>query len=88
MQTIEANPGAAPAIADIDLAIGQMLALAELANVAFSANDGRLIMRSSRMDAKYWPTVRWYLDQIGVDAIIDYFSRTTDEDRAALSATA
>ena len=72
----------------IDIAIGQMLALAELANVTFHVVDDRLVMRSSRMDPKLWAPVRWYLDQIGVDAIRDYFKRTTTEDRAALSAAA
>jgi hypothetical protein len=45
-------------------------------------------MRATGMDPKHWPTIRWYLDQIGVPAIIDYFNRTTNEDRAALSAPA
>ena len=88
MYTLEAKPAIDPRTTDTDVAIGQMLALAELANVAFSAADGRLVVRSTRMDTKHWPTIRWYLDQIGVPAIIDYFNRTTDEDRAALSATA
>ena len=88
MKTIEAFQDGAPDITDTDVAIGQMLALAEVANVAFNVNDGRLIMRSSRLDPKLWHPIRWYLDQIGIDAIIDYFHRTTDADRAALSAAA
>jgi hypothetical protein len=88
MHTLEAKPAINPHTTDTDIAIGQMLALAELANVAFTAADGRLMVRSSRMDPKHWSTIRWYLDQIGVPAIIDYFNRTTDKDRAALSAPA
>ena len=76
----EANP--------IDLAVAQMLALAEVANVGFDVADGRLVMRSAHMDWKLWPPVRRYLDEIGVDAIIDYFQRHGLEERAALSAAA
>jgi hypothetical protein len=50
MHTIEAKPAIAPRTTDTDVAIGQMLALAELANVAFTAADGRLIMRATGMD--------------------------------------
>lgn len=74
--------------AEIDLAIGQMLALAERANVSFHIQDGRLAMVSTRLDPKLWAPVRWYLDEIGLEAITDYFRRTTDEDRAVLSAAA
>ena len=72
----------------VDLAIGQMLALAAVANVGFDVVDGRLAMRSAHMDWKLWPPVRRYLDEIGVAAIIDYFQRHGLEERAALSAAA
>jgi hypothetical protein len=45
-------------------------------------------MVSTRLDPKLWAPVRWYLDEIGLEAITDYFRRTTDEDRAVLSAAA
>ena len=71
-----------------DLAVGQMLALAEVANVGFDVVDGRLVMRSAHMNWKLWPPVRRYLDELGVEAILDYFQRHGLEERAALSAAA
>ena len=71
-----------------DLAVAQFLELAKLANVTFQVVDGRLVMRSSRIDWKRWPTVRFYLDQIGIAAITEFFRRNTDEARAKLSAAA
>jgi hypothetical protein len=45
-------------------------------------------MFSSHANWKLWMPVRAYLDEIGVEAIVDYFARTTSEDRAVLSAAA
>ena len=74
--------------ADTDLSIAQMLALAQAANVSFDMVGDRLVIRSTHMDWKLWPPVRWYLDEIGIPAITEYFKRTTPEDRALLSARA
>lgn len=71
-----------------DLAVAQMLDLAKLANVSFQLVDDRLVMHSARMNAKFWPPVRHCLDEIGVDAIADYFRRTTPREREALAAAA
>jgi hypothetical protein len=73
---------------DVDLSIAQMLALAQAANVSFDIAGDRLVIRSTRIDWKLWPPVRWYLDEIGIPAITDFFKRTTAEDRAVLSALA
>ena len=73
---------------EIDLSIAQMLALARAANVSFDIAGDRLVIRSTQMDWKLWPPVRWYLDEIGIPAITAYFKRTTPEDRALLSALA
>lgn len=72
----------------VDVSIGQMLDLAKLAKIEFDVVEGRLVMFSSQMDWQLWRPVRAYLDEIGVEAIVDYFNRTTGEDRAALSAAA
>ena len=74
--------------AAVDIAVAQMLALAELANVRFDVDNGRLVMCAAHMDQKLWPPVRSYLDEIGVDAIVDYFERHGRAERAALSAAA
>lgn len=65
-----------------------MLALATLAKIKFDVADGRLVMFSSHANWKLWMPVRAYLDEVGVEAIVDYFARTTSEDRAVLSAAA
>lgn len=72
----------------IKLGVAQFLALAKTANVTFSMVDGRLVMRSAQMDWKLWQPLRHCLDEIGVEAIADYFKETTPEDRNVLSAAA
>lgn len=72
----------------IDVAVAQMLDLAKRANITFDVVDGRLVMISAKADWKLWPPVRACLDEIGVDAIVEYFQRTTSEERAQLSAVA
>ena len=72
----------------VDVSIAQMLDLAKLAKIKFDVVEGRLVMFSSHADWRLWKPVRAYLDEIGVEAIVDYFSRTTSEDRAVLSAAA
>jgi len=70
------------ASAPVDISIAQMLALAKLANIEFEVAQNRLLIRSARANWKLWPPVRHYLDEIGVDAIVDFFNRTTARDRA------
>ena len=72
----------------VDVSIAQMLALAKLAQIRFDVADGRLVMFAAHADWRLWKPVRTLLDEIGVEAIVDYFGRTTSEDRAALSAAA
>jgi hypothetical protein len=72
----------------IDVAIAQMLDLARRANIAFDERDGQLVMISPGADWLLWPAVRACLDEIGVDAILDYFRRTTRAERMNLSAAA
>lgn len=72
----------------VDVSIAQMLGLAKAARIEFDVNLNRLIIRSANADWKLWPPVRRYLDEIGVDAIVDYFNRTSREERTRLSAPA
>ena len=74
--------------ANVDISIAQMLALAKLANIEFDVARDRLLIRSAKANWKLWPPVRHYLDEIGVDAIVDYFNRTSAEHRTKLSAPA
>ena len=74
--------------ATVDISIAQMLALAKLANIEFEVARNRLLIRSARANWKLWPPVRHYLDEIGVDAIVDYFNRTSAEHRLRLAAPA
>lgn len=71
-----------------DLAVGQLLGMANGASFRFDVIDGRLVIVSANGDWERWPALRACLDDIGVDAIIGYFERNTPERRAALSATA
>ena len=71
-----------------DLAIGQLLGLAQSAGFRFDLIDGRLVTISPTPDWRLWPTLRACLDDIGADAIITYFERTTQDSRAELSAAA
>jgi hypothetical protein len=71
-----------------DLAVAQFLELARGANVAFELAGDRLVMRSSKVNWTRWSTVRHYLDELGVDAITEYFKRNSPQERAALSAAA
>jgi hypothetical protein len=71
-----------------DLAVAQFLELAKGANVAFELSGDRLVMRSSKVNWKRWSTVRHYLDELGVEAITEYFKRNSPQERAALSAAA
>lgn len=83
------NRSALPQGASVtDLAIGQLLGLADSAGFRFDLIDGRLVTISATADWRLWPTLRACLDDIGVDAVITYFEQTTPEQRKELSATA
>ena len=71
-----------------DLAIAQLLGLANSAGFRFDLVDGRLVTISAMPDWRRWPVLRACLDDIGVDTIISYFERTTHEQRKVLSAPA
>jgi hypothetical protein len=71
-----------------DMAIAQLLGLAHSAGFRFDLIDGRLVTISATPDWRLWPTLRACLDDIGVDAILAYFERTTQERRTTLSALA
>lgn len=71
-----------------DLAVAQFLQLAKGANVNFELAGGQLVMRSSKVNWKLWSTVRHYLDELGVEAITDYFRRNSPHERAVLSSAA
>jgi hypothetical protein len=71
-----------------DITIAQLLWLAQSAGFRFDVVDGRLVTISATPDWRLWPTLRALLDDIGVDAIVSYFERTTQERRVALSAAA
>lgn len=71
-----------------ELAIAQLLGLANSAGFRFDLIDGRLVTISATPDWRLWPTLRACLDDIGVEAIITYFEQTTRERRKVLSAPA
>lgn len=88
-ETLTTNVAGEPrASAAVDISIAQMLALAKLANIEFEVAQDRLLIRSAKANWKLWPPVRHYLDEIGVDAIVDYFNRTSPEHRTRLAAPA
>lgn len=71
-----------------DMAIGQLLGLASSAGFRFDLVDGRLVSISETANWALWPTLRACLDDIGADAVIEYFEKTTQERRRQLSASA
>ena len=71
--------------ASVDISIAQMLALAKAANIEFDVAQNKLLIRSAQANWKLWPPVRHYLDQIGVDAIVAFFNRTSADYRARLA---
>ena len=72
----------------MDMAIAQLLGLANSAGFRFDLIEGRLVTISATPDWRLWPTLRACLDDIGVEAIITYFERTSQERRTTLSAAA
>src|SRR5262245_24259146 len=72
----------------LDMAIGQLLGLAHSAGFRFDVVDGRLVTISATPDWGVWPTLRALFDEIGVEAVVAYFERTTLERRTTLSAVA
>jgi len=71
-----------------DIAIGQMLALAQATNVTFAYADGHLIARYGSGYWESWPAVRTVLEEIGLPAIEAYFRRHGPEERLLLSSAA
>ena len=71
-----------------DLAIGQLLGLAESAGIRLEVSNGRLVLAAAKAGDRLLPTISTCLDQIGTEAVVEYFNRHTPERRAALSATA
>ena len=69
----------------IDLRVAQFLGLARAAKVNFVVIEGRLLMHSAHMNRNLWHTLRRCLDEIGVNTIADFLTRTTPEDRERLS---
>ena len=71
-----------------DLAIGQLLGLAESAGIRWEVSNGALVLASAKAGDRLLPTISTCLDQIGAEAIVEYFNRHSPERRAELSATA
>jgi hypothetical protein len=71
-----------------DLAIGQLLGLAESAGIRLEVSNGRLLLASGKAGDRLLPTISTCFDQIGAEAVVEYFNRNPPERRAVLSATA
>lgn len=71
-----------------DVAIGQILALAESAGIRCEVRNGRLVLASAKAGERQLKTISTCLAQIGTEAVLLYFSRNPQERRAELSATA
>jgi len=71
-----------------DVAIGQILGLAESAGIRCDVQEGRLVLVSAKAGERLLPTISRCLAQIGTEAVIEYFTRNPPERRVALSATA
>jgi hypothetical protein len=85
----EGPRGALPNGASLtDLAIGQLLGLAESAGIRLEVSNGRLLLASGKAGDRLLPTISTCLDQIGPEAVVEYFNRHPPERRAELSAAA
>ena len=71
-----------------DMAIAQVLGLAKSAGFRFDVIDRQLVAISPTADWRVWPTLRCCLTEIGVDAILAYCEKTSQERRTSLSAAA
>ena len=71
-----------------DMAIAQVLGLAMSAGFRFDVIDGELVAISPTADWRVWPTLRSCLSEIGVEAILAYYEKTSQERRTTLSAAA
>ena len=71
-----------------DLAIGQLLGLAESARLKLEVVEGRLEIASENPDRRQWMTISKCLEEIGFDAVVEYLTRNSPARRAALSAIA
>jgi len=71
-----------------DLAIGQLLGLANSARIKFEVVEGRLEIVSANSDWRQWTTIKACLEEIGFDAVLEYLTQNSPARRAALSAIA
>ncbi len=71
-----------------DLAIGQLLGLANSARIKFEVVEGRLEIVSANSDWRQWTTIKTCLEEIGFDAVLEYLKRNSPARRVALSAIA
>jgi hypothetical protein len=71
-----------------DLAIGQLLGLADSAQVKLDVIDGRLEVVSANPDWRQWATIKKCLEEIGLEAVVEFLTCSSPTRRAALSATA
>jgi hypothetical protein len=85
----EGGLGALPNGASLtDLAIAQLLGLAESAGIRLAVSNGQLALISGMAGDRRLATILTCLDQIGVDAVVEYFNRLPPQRRAELSAIA
>jgi hypothetical protein len=68
-----------------DLAIGQLLGMAQSADFHFQVLDGRLTVVAAKGDWKTMKAIGRVLSEIGIDTIVDYFQRHPSEERELLS---
>ena len=71
-----------------DMAIAQVLGLAMSAGFRFDVIDGQLVAISPTADWRLWPALRSCVAEIGVEAILSYHEKTTQDRRTMLSAAA
>lgn len=83
------NPSALPAgVSATDLAIGQLLGMARSANFWFDLSNGRLVVVAANGDWKTMRSIGRLMNEIGLDAIVDYFERNPSDQREFLSSPA
>jgi hypothetical protein len=75
-------------VSTTDLAIGQLLGMARSANFWFDISNGRLVVVASNGDWKTMKTIGRLMNEIGIEAIVDYFQRNPQDQRERLSAPA
>ena len=71
-----------------DLAIGQLIGLANSARIKFEVVDNRLEVVTANSDQRQWTTIKACLEEIGFEAVFEYLKQNSPARRAALSAVA